>query len=478
MNLKNKTIKGLKWSSIAQGGKQIFQIVITVILSRLLTPDDFGILGMATVFIGFVTIFGEMGVSSAIIQKQDVTEMHLSSAFWLNIFAGVILTFIFWIVAPLIAVFYDNPKLVRVLEILSLNFTIAAFTVIQQAVLMKEMDFKALAIRDFVAVIASGIIGISFAYAGFGVWALVYQFLTFTVFNSIILWIFSKWRPKAVFSFCAIKDIFQFSANMTGFRVLNYFARNVDYLLIGKFLGAEALGYYTLAYKLMLIPLRNISEVIGKVMFPAFSKIQDDLEKVRSAYQRMIKAISLVTFPMMFGLFAITPELVIVIFGPQWEPVIILLRIFCFCGMFQSIGTTVGNILLSQGRAYLQLKLQIVGTAIVVASVLIGLQWGVNGVAFCYTVQAIIWTVVGFIITNKIVLLTNTKLLKQVTYSLVMSFIMANVLFVCKLFMSITGFYKIGVLVFIGVLSYGFCCFLFKEVKFTNNKRLQFSFLH
>ena len=472
MSLRKKTVKGLTWLGMAQAGKQAYQFAITAVLARLLSPDDFGLLGMATVFIGFVTIFGEMGVSSALIQKQDADDHHLSSAFWLNIATGLVLTVIFWAAAPLIAAFYDKPKLTLILQFSSLNFIFASFTVIQQAILMKEMDFKSLAIRDIGAVVASGVIGVSLAYAGFGVWALVYQFLTFTLFNSILLWIFSKWRPGFTFSLSAIKDIFNFSANMTGFLVLNYFARNVDYLLIGKFLGAEALGYYTLAYKLMLVPLRNISEVIGKVMFPAFSRIQDDLDKVRTAYQKMVKAISLVTFPMMLGLFAIAPEFVNVVFGQKWEPVIMLLRIFCFCGMFQSIGTTVGNILLSQGRADLHLKLQILGTAIVIGSILIGLRWGINGVAFCYTVQTVVWTHFILYITNRIIRADHIRFYYQLTNSYMIGFTVLVILLLSKLLFIRQDWFNLIGAVLVGMATTLAMLALTKEINLSNKKLL------
>lgn len=403
MSLKKKTISGLKWSFLSQGGKQASQFVITVILARMLSPDDFGLLGMATVFTGFANLFGELGITSALIQKQDTREEHLSSAFWLNVSAGLFLTLIFIGLSPWIARFYHKPELSLILSVISFNFILSSFTVVQQAILTKEMDFKSLMIRDIAAMILSGILGIFLAYHGAGVWSLVYQLLSFTLFNSIFLWTFSKWRPQFIFSRKAITDIFHFSAHMTGFNVVNYFARNVDYLLIGKFLGTEALGYYTLAYKLMMVPVQNISGVIGKVMFPAFSRIQHDLEKVRINYMKMVKVIPLVTFPMMFGLFALAPEFVRVVYGPKWEDVIILIRILSLCGVIQSVGTTIGNIWLSLGKADLQFKMQVCGTIIVTGAILLGLKWGLQGVAILYLAYSIVWVHYSLFVTCKLI---------------------------------------------------------------------------
>jgi len=470
MNLKQKTIHGVMWSGISQAGKQISQFVITAILARLLSPKDFGLLGMATVFTGFAAIFGELGISSALIQKQDIDEAHLSSAFWLNIMVGVSLTTIFILMAPLIARFYNKPELRMILMIMSVNFILSSFTIIQQTVLTKEMNFKALTIRDIVGIILSGVVGISFAYKGYGVWSLVYQLLSFTFINSILLWKLSKWRPKFIFSKQSIVDIFHFSVNLTGFNIVNYFARNTDQLLIGKFLGAQALGFYSLAYRLMLYPLQNISAVIGKVMFPAFSKVQNNLEKVRNAYKKMVKAISLVTFPMMASLFIIVPEFVNAVFGPKWEPIIILVRIFCICGAVQSVGTTVGNILLSQGRADLQFKMQIFSTPIVVASIIIGMKWGIVGVAIFYTFQSLIWVHISFYITNRIINLKYHEFYLKLINSYLIGFIILAILFFLKYLITLPVYYKIAALILIGTVVYSTLLFVAGEIYFKDRK--------
>lgn len=409
MSLRKKTIKGLAWSAVSQGGKQVSQIIITMILARLLSPEDFGLVAMATVFTNFALLFGEMGLSSALIQKQDIDDRHLSSAFWLNVIAGACLTLFFIIVAPLIAAFYHKPQLQPLLMVMSLNFILTSFTIIQQTIFTKEMDFKPLTIRDIASVVVAGIVGIFMANHGFGAWSLVGQLLTFSFVNGILLWTMSSWRPKFMFSKDAIKDIFHFSAHMTGFNIVNYFARNVDQLLIGKFLGSQALGYYALAYKIMLYPVQNISGIIGRVMFPAFSRIQHDLEKVRSAYLKMVKAISLITFPLMAGLFVLAPEFVHIVFGAKWEPIILVLKILCICGAVQSIGTTVGNIILSQGRSELQLRLGVISIFFVFLAVLLGMRWGVAGVAAFYTYEQILWFFYVQRISNHLIKLDNKR---------------------------------------------------------------------
>lgn len=448
------------------------QIIITTILARLLSPDDFGTLAMVTVFTNFAMIFSEMGVSSALIQKQDTHDRHYYSAFWLNIFAGIGLTLVFMAASPLIAWFYKKPELNPILLVVAFNFLFSSFTIIQQTILTKEMDFKSLAVRDIVAVILAGIIGITLAYHGFGVWSLVYQLLSFTLINAILLWFLSPWRPRLQFAVSDIKDIFHFSAHLTGFNILNYFSRNIDQLLIGKFLGTQALGYYSLAYKIMLYPLQNISWVISKVMFPAFSKIQDDLEKVRTNYLKMVKAISLITFPLMAWLFGVAPELVGVFLGEKWGPIIILIRIFCFCGAMQSVGTILGNILLAQGKADLQFKLQVIGTIVVTASIAVGLSFGIDGVAFFYTLQSILWVHVTFFLVHKLIKLSCTEYYSKLVNAYLVSIIIVGTIIVVKFFIGFEVKTELFIETAISIGIFFLMLFLLKEIRLRDKKLL------
>ncbi|MBW7897485.1 Teichuronic acid biosynthesis protein TuaB [Candidatus Brocadiaceae bacterium B188] len=454
MSLRERTIKGLTWSGTSQVITQISQFSITAILARLLSPNDFGLLGMTVVFTNFINIFCEMGVSGALIQRQDLDERHYSSVFWLNIMAGIVLTFITIAISPYIAKFYSEPKLKPILMLISINFFITSFTIVQKTILSKDMDFKKIAVIDIVAVIISGVVGIYFAYLGYGVWSLIYRLLALTSISMILLWALSTWKPKFIFSMDAIKDIFSFSANLMGFNVINYIARNIDNLLIGKFLGSEPLGYYTLAYRLMLYPIQNISGVIGKVMFPAFSRIQNDLEKVRTTYLKMIKAISLVTFPLMFGLFAVAPEFVNVLFGEKWQPTVMLIRILCICGIFQSVGTTVGNIILSQGRAGLQFQMQLVGTILVTIFIVVGLKWDIIGVSISYVVYTTFFVHLSFYITNKLIKLSYVKFYYKMLPSYAMGAVTAVSLMLTRQFFALTTLPTLITLICTGLLIY------------------------
>lgn len=443
--LKQKTLRGLKWSTIAQVGRQVSQFVIVVILARFLSPDDFGLLGMITVFSGFAMIFGELGMSTAIIQKREVSDDLLNSAFWLNIAAGVLLSLIFIMLSPVVARFYDKPELSSLASVTSLNFVLVSFTVIQQTILQKKMDFKPLMIRDIASVIGGGVVGIVCAYEGLGVWSLVIQTLSTTSINGILLWKFSNWRPKFKFSWQHIKSITAFSANSTGFQTVNYIARNIDYLLVGKFLGAEALGFYTLAYKLMLLPIQNVSGIISKVMFPAFSEIQNDLSKVRYNYQKLIRAISNITFPLMVGLFLMADELVNLTYGPQWQPSIAVVKILCFCGLLQSINTTVGIIYNSQGRADIPFKFSLFLTCpSVVVAVMLGLEYGIVGVALLYTIRSYILAFPSHYLANRIIKLSWYQFVSPLFQVSVKTFVVFAVVLGADIL--VKSYYSIGIL--------------------------------
>lgn len=404
VTLESRTVKGLSWSFFSQAGRQLIQFVIAAILARLLSPQDFGLVGMITVFTGLATILAEMGVGAAIIQKQNLKQEDYSSAFWLSILISACITLIMIFSAPSIAAFYSKPVLKPMLIVLSLNFIIGGAGTVQQAILMKKMNFKAIAARDVGAIVAGGVVGILMSTLGYGAWSLIGQLFAITIVNTLLLWALSPWRPTRTFSPSAVRKLFGFSASVTGSQILTYFSRNIDYLLIGKMLGALDLGLYTLAYKLMLFPLQNISWTITRVAFPAFSSIQDDLTRVSKNYTKMIHVISIITFPLMFGLYVMAPNFVHAVYGPQWKAAIPLIQIFCIVGLLQSITTTTGIIYQAVGRPDIQFKfLLFIGFPTAAISIWLGVPYGIKGVALFYTARTVLVTYIGQYIANRLI---------------------------------------------------------------------------
>ena len=471
MSLRQKTFTGLYWSFLSQGARQGVQFVIVVILAQLLSPDDFGLLAMAVVFTEFAAMFVDMGIGQALIQKQDATDDHYCSAFWLNVGLGLTLMLLVAGLSPLIAWFYRQPQLQPVVAVLSFNFIFSSLTVVQQSRWMKEMEFRKLAMRDIVAVVLAGVVGIGLARAGFGVWSLVAQSLSLAAVNAAVMWRLSPWRPKFIFSLDCIKDIVRFSAHMTGFNVVNYLARNTDKLLIGRFLGSEALGLYALAYKLMMLAVENISWVVGKVMFPAFAKIQQDLDHVRRIYVRMVKSVALLTFPLMGWLFVLAPEIVRVLFGPQWLATIVLIRIFCLCGMAQSLTTLGGTIYMSRGRPDIQWKMSVMNFILVAVSIALGLRGGIAAVTWAYSLFHVVWLLVALTVVSRLIRLDAVVLYRHVSFVFALNVVWLAMLWGVKPWLT-QGHDEFIVLALgvIGTALYGGLLMATRQVKWENGR--------
>ena len=391
MSLRQKTILGLFWTALSQGGRQITQFFVTIILAKLLSPNDYGILGMATVFVGFLSMFSGLGFESAIIQKQEVTDNELNSAFWLNLISSLSVTATLIICAPYIAEFYSMPELGRVVVFLSLNVSIMALSMVHQAMLNREMRFKEIALRDITSTAISGVIGIYLAVNGYGAWSLVAQAIIFQLVSATMFWVLYDWHPRLQFSMSQLKEIFNFGIKVLGFKLANFWARNIDNLIIGRLMGSVNLGYYDLAYRIMLFPMQNMSSVIGQVLFPAFSEIKDNKKQLGRIYLEMVKGISLITYPLLFLVIGTVTEFIPVFLGLKWLPAVKIVQILGFCGIVQSTLSPCGNIILAVGRVDLQLNYGLIGAVWAIISILSGIHWGITGVASSYTLGQIIW---------------------------------------------------------------------------------------
>ncbi len=467
MNLTQKTVKGVGWSGISQILRLLFQFGVTAILARLLTPNDFGLLAMVVVFTNFVMIFRDFGLTAALIQRKEIIEEHLSSCFWINILVGFLLTLVFIVLAPLISHFYSEVRLNRIIMILASTFFISSFGIVQGALFTKEMNFKSLAIVEILAIAISGTIAIVLAFSGFGVWSLVYKQIVSNLVRVFFLWIFSSWKPKFVFRWQRVKELLGFGLNLTGFKFVNYFNRNLDNLLIGRFLGSTPLGFYNLAYRLLLFPLGNISSVIGRVMFPGLSMIQDDKNKVCYIYIKATRYIALITFPLMMGILVVAPQFIIVIFGLQWERSIFLVQILALVGLWQSICSTVGWIYQSQGRTDILFKWGLFSVTIITIAFIIGLRWDVEGITIAYAFAAFLLMYPNFAIPFRLIDLKISYFIKQFYTIFLATIGMGTIVFILRLFMENTlkenDLIILITTVITGILSYALLLYLLEK---------------
>jgi PST family polysaccharide transporter len=456
MSLKKSTATGVKWSSVSQIGRQMMQIATLILLARLLSPKDFGLVGMATVFTGFLAIFKDLGTSAAIIQREETSDRLLHSIFWVNVGFGFFATAFLLGISPLVGSFYHNEKVSTILSVLSVTFLISSFSILHQALLERDLKFNQLAKIEISATLFASLVGIGSAYLGAGVWSLIYQNIALVSLTTILLWVTAIWKPKLIFDWAEVKSVSSYSLHLTGFSIFNYFARNADYFLIGRFLGAQALGYYTLAYRIMLYPLQNIVWVIGRVLFPVFSQMQNDSDRFCYAYIRVTRTIALITFPLMAGLWALADLFVLSVFGPHWQPVILLLLILAPVGMVQSIGTTVSDVYQAKGRTDWMLRWGLFSGTFVVTAFCIGLQWGIIGIAGSYAAATALLVIPSFTIPFKLIGLSMGEFCQGLWRPFLCSLLMLTVLISCKqLFpVALTSAWRLGILVPIGGAAY------------------------
>ncbi len=410
-SLTQKTVSGAAWSGVSRAVQQGVQLLSTMILARLLGPSVYGLMAMASFFTNLLQQIGDLGTGSAVIQRDRLEERFLSSVFWLNVAAGSVAAVIVWIISPWAVKIYREPELARVLSVLALSFPIAGAGIVQQALLVRAMEFRKLAVVEIGSAALSALVGIVLAWNGAGVWSLVASSLTLTTTSTLLSWLLSGWWPRLAADWSEIASIASFSLNLTGFVVVNYFARNAGHLVVGRLLGSVALGYYQMAYTTMLYPVQNVTSVLGRVLFSALAQIQNDHERFRAGYLRASAVIAAITFPMMLGIMVTATPLVTVVLGAKWAPVAPLLLFLAPVGLFQSVASPVGQIFLAKGRTDLMLRLALFFGPVQIAGYLAGSPWGLQGVAIGYAVANLVLAYPNFAVPFRLVSLRLSALL-------------------------------------------------------------------
>jgi len=377
------------------------QFFTLAVLAHLLSPSDFGLMGMVIVVIGFSQLFADMGISNAIIYHQDATREELSSLYWLNIAAGIVIFIIIYAATPLIISFFQEPQLKELLHLSAVIFLIVPFGQQFQVLLQKELQFNRLAKIDITGSFTNSVCAIGLAILGLGVFSLIWGQLAGASVRTLLLfyWGCKNRKPYLHFSLQDLKKYISFGLYQMGEKAINYFNSNLDYLLIGSLLGSKALGYYTLAYNLVLRPTNLINPVITRVAFPVFSKLQNDREKLKKGYLKILHFLSTINFPIMAGLAVAAPLLVPEVFGNQWLPSVILIQILTIVGLLRSTGNPVGSLLLSRGRADLGFKWNLALIITQIPGLYLGAKLGgTKGVAIAFAILTCIYSVFNYYI--------------------------------------------------------------------------------
>ncbi len=387
-SLTNKTIKGVSWSFIDSISSQGITFLVGLVLARLLTPEDYGLIGIIIIFVSVFNSIVDSGFSSALVRKTDATDTDYNTVFVSNLVVSVILYLALYLCAQLIASFFDRPQLEDLLKVMSSIVIINAFAIIQRTLLVKRIDFKTQTKISLISSITSGILGIGMAVKGFGVWSLVGQQISKQLLNTIFLWIYAKWYPKIQFSITSFKDLFGFGWKLLISGLIDTVWKEIYQIVIGKCYSPATLGQYTRAQQFSAISSSNLNTIIQRVSYPVLSSIQDDKIKLKAGYKRIIKISMLLSFILCLGMGASAKAMFQVLIGNQWLPAVPFLQILCFSMMLYPLHSLNLNMLQVQGRSDLFLKLEIIKKCVGVIPILLGIF--IN----------IYWMLIGSVITG------------------------------------------------------------------------------
>ena len=383
-------MSGLAWKAGSQITLQLSRMVVALVLARLLAPHDWGLAAMILVFSSFVVVFTDSALGTALIQRRELLEEDRSTVFWLSAGIGLALAVLGFALAGPLAAFYGEPDVQQLFAALSVGFLVTALGTTQMALFVRDMEFRILELRQIAATIVGAVVGVSIALADYGAWAIVGQSLAEATASTALLWYLSPWRPSFTFSVASLRRLGGFAGNVFGENLLYQAGKNVSSLLIGKFLGAASVGAYVLATNVILVPFSRIAGPLQQVFFPAFSRMAGDRARMADVWIRATRLVGLISIPSLVGLVIVAPDFVDVVLGPRWSDATPVIQILAWVGLIQSLQTLSGEVLLALGRAGTLLRFTALWFVVSLGSFVVGLNWGIIGVAVSYAVATLL----------------------------------------------------------------------------------------
>lgn len=470
-SLKQATTKGLFWSSVERFSNQGVQFVFSIILARLLSPSDFGIIAMITIFFAVAQSFVDSGFSNALVRKTDRREEDLSTCFYFNIAVGLAAYIVLFLIAPFVATFYNQPILSPIIRITGLGVVLNSLCVVQQALFTIKIDFKSQAKVTLSATLISGIVGVIFAYRGYGVWALVWQGVASSIVRMGLLWLMSKWYPKTGFSKSSFDYLFGYGSKLLASGLLDTIYNNIYPIVIGKFYTPAQLGNYSRALSFAQLPSSNITSILQRVTFPVLSTIQDDMPRLQTNYCRLLKLSAFIVFPLMMGLAAVTFPLIRIVLTPKWEGCSFYLQIICFALMWYPIHAINLNLLQVKGRSDLFLRLEVIKKIVGVCIMCITIPLGITALCVGMVVSSFIALFINTFYTGKLMDIGYLKQMRDLLPVLINSLLMGGVVFISIQFIT-NDVLKLIVGGIIGVLFYILSSYIFTRAELAELKIL------
>jgi len=380
-NLGPAIASGVKWKLVSQVLREGTRLGVGILLARLLTPEEWGIAGMALVVAAFLAILPYMGLNHALVSRTTISEEDRSTVFWMSLALGVAMTLLGIALASVVARFFGEPQVEELFWLASVGFTITSLSTVPGALMTRDLAYRSLELRQMAGTLVGSAVAVGLALAGAGPWAIVANSIASATASTFFLWLLSSWRPRFLFSRESYRDLGGFGIRVYGAQILQYFQLNADNLLIGRYLGPAALGSYAFAYNLMVTPLLNVAWPIQHVVFPALASIQDDQERLRAVWLRGKRLALAIMAPGFLALAVVGPDLVPLVFGPKWNDSIPVLQLLCLAGLAYSIGTQNQILLMVRNRARTLFWLSLAIVGITVAGIVVGLFWGIVGVS-------------------------------------------------------------------------------------------------
>ncbi|MGH3065769.1 MAG: lipopolysaccharide biosynthesis protein [Gaiellaceae bacterium] len=380
-SLRTRAAKGVFWTATGAWGRQIALFVVIAIQAHLLAPTDFGLVAFAAIFVGLTHVLADEGLADALVQRKELERAHLDAAFWTTVGFAAVLTLILAALAVPIAAVLGDDRLALVLIVLSLSIPIQASSLVQRALLTRELKFRSLALRSLCGIAVGGTCGVIAAFSGLGVWSLVIQNIAGVTTGTLVLWRVTDFRPRLTFSYSHCRDLLGFGSNVVGFRLLIYFTRWADELLIGAFLGPAALGFYTVGNRMLRMLIQVTSSLIDRVSFPVYAKLQDKPARLKAAFYKSTSFAALIAFPVFLATAVLAPQIVDLFFGPKWADSVPIMQLLAFFGLIQVLTYLNGTTIKALGKPGWLVVIVGITAALKLGGFLVAVQVGLVAVA-------------------------------------------------------------------------------------------------